>query len=174
LSKIDIALALIMAVGIFFGYRKGFLMELFYLLALLLGVLLGFRLMGAAMEYLQREFNADQAVLPYLAFFSVFVMVVVAVIMLGKTISTLVDQTFLGRVDAVAGAVLGGIKYLFCASVLLWLAASVQLQPPSSWTAGSHLYPIAVNFADQTADAIGTVVPYVKDAFERANPNGAR
>lgn len=174
MSKIDIALALVIGVGVFFGYRKGFLMELFYLLAILLGVLLGFRLMGAAMDYLQREFNADRAVLPYIAFFSVFLIVVVLVIIVGKTISTLVDQTFLGRVDAVAGALLGGIKYLFCASVLLWLAASVHWQPPASWTDGSRLYPFATDFAGQTADAIGQVVPYVKNAFEQARETGAR
>ena len=42
LSYADIALLIVLALGAFFGYRKGFLMELFYLLALLLGVWLGF------------------------------------------------------------------------------------------------------------------------------------
>ncbi|HAC25490.1 MAG TPA: hypothetical protein DCE81_11285, partial [Cytophagales bacterium] len=91
LSYADIALLIILALGAFFGYRKGFLMELFYLLALLLGVWLGFKLMAVAMEYLAREFNADRVYLPHIAFFTVFLLVVIVVVVLGRWVSDRVD-----------------------------------------------------------------------------------
>jgi membrane protein required for colicin V production len=170
MSKIDIVLVIILAIGAFVGYRKGFLMELFYLVAILLGVLLGFRLMGVAMEYLQREFNADQAVLPYIAFLVVFMLVVIAVILLGKTVSNLVDKTFLGRVDALAGGLLGAVKYLFCASVLLWLGSSLHLELPASWTEGSFIYPLTTEFAQKISGFLGQLIPFFKETFEKARP----
>ncbi len=171
MSKIDIVLVIILAIGAFVGYRKGFLMELFYLLAILLGVLLGFRLMGVAMEYLQREFNADQAVLPYIAFSVVFVLVVIAVILLGKTVSNLVDKTFFRKSGRPGGGgLLGAVKYLFCASVLLWLGSSLHLELPASWTEGSFIYPLTTEFAQKISSFLGQLIPFFKETFEKARP----
>lgn len=165
LSYADIALLIILALGAFFGYRKGFLMELFYLLALLLGVWLGFKLMAVAMEYLAREFNADRVYLPYIAFFTVFLIVVIVVVVLGRWVSDRVDKTFLGRVDEIAGALLGLFKYTFCISIVLWLMRAVSLELPQGWTAGSWLYPQVVDFAPRVTDWFASFLPFLKEIF---------
>lgn len=75
MSKVDIALGLVLALGAFLGYRRGFLMELFFLVAIVLGIFLGFKLMSMGMEFLQREFNADKKFLPYISFSIIFILV---------------------------------------------------------------------------------------------------
>jgi len=79
LNKADLVIAIILAVGAFLGYKRGFLMELFFLVALIAGVLLGFKLMGWGVEVLAREFNADTKVLPYLSFLIIFILVLLLV-----------------------------------------------------------------------------------------------
>lgn len=144
-------------------------MELFYLLALLLGVWLGFKLMAVAMDYLAREFNADRVYLPYFAFFTVFLMVVMLVIVVGRWVSDRVDKTFLGRVDEIAGALVGLFKYAFCFSIVLWLMRAVHFDLPRHWTAGSWLYPHVVDFAPRVTDWFDSFLPFLKEIFRDFN-----
>lgn len=167
MSKIDIVLSLLIILGAYFGYKRGFLAELFFVVALVLGVLAGFKLMGWGIEYLHEHFNADTAVLPYLSFLIIFILVVVGVIFLGSRIRHLMDDTFLGRVDSIAGAVLGMIKYAFCASVILWLADRIDVHFSSSWTQGSWLYPKTLVFAKSISEFFAGFLPFFKETFKR-------
>jgi len=107
LSKIDIAITLLLALGAYFGYQRGFLAELFFFTALVLGVLIGFKFTGWGVSYLHQHFNADTVFLPYLSFFIIFILVVLLVIFIGKRIRNLRVKSFLGRIDALGVAILG-------------------------------------------------------------------
>ncbi len=165
MSKIDIAIVIILVIGGYFGYKKGFLMELFFLVAIVLGVFVGFRLMGAGVDYLHREFNADTSLLPYISFLIIFILVVVGVTLAARLFKSSLDKTFLGRVDAIAGGILGLLKYMFCVSVVLWLLESVHYKLPVSWTAGSWLYPVTLKFAPAVAGLFGSILPVFKEIF---------
>ena len=117
MSTADIVLIAIILIGAFSGYREGFLMELFSLGAILLGVLGGFKLMGYAMIFLAKNFDVDQKILPYAAFAAVFIAILILVRMMGKLIKLSIDKTFLGSIDQAAGAGLGLLKAAFMLSV---------------------------------------------------------
>jgi membrane protein required for colicin V production len=165
LSKIDIVLALLLALGAFLGYRRGFLMELFFLVAIVLGIFLGFKLMGLGIEFLQREFNADKKFLPYISFCLIFVLVLFLTIFFGRRIKNSLDNTFLGKVDAVA--ILGACKYVFCLSVVFWLANSLHQRLPESWTRGSFLYPYTVKAAEKFSTYLSHFIPFFKEIFRQ-------
>jgi membrane protein required for colicin V production len=165
LSKVDIFLTIILVVGAYLGYKRGFLLELFFLLAIVLGVFVGFKLMKLGMGVLQREFNADKTFLPYISFIIIFVLVMVLVIFIGRRIKNSIDTTFLGKVDALAGAGLGLIKYAFCLSVIIWLAESLKIKFPESWSAGSQLYPLTAKLASVMSGFLGSFIPFFKEIF---------
>ena len=167
MSKVDIALSLILAVGAYLGYKRGFLMELFYLVAIVLGIFVGFKLMGWGMDFLQREFNADKSFLPYLSFIIIFVLVLLLVIFLGQRIKNSVDQTFLGKVDSIAGAAIGLLKFAFCISILIWIVESLKIKIPENWIAGSHLYPIVAKVASYFSGFLGKFIPFFKEIFRQ-------
>lgn len=167
MSKIDIAITVVLALGAYFGYKKGFLAELFFFTALVLGVLIGFKFTGLGVEYLHKRFNADTEFLPYLSFFLIFIVVVILVIFIGSRIKHLMDDTFLGKVDAIAGALLGMLKYAFSASIVFWLAMKVNLTFPESWTQGSWLYPKTLGFAKSVSEFFGDFLPFFKETFKQ-------
>jgi len=167
LSKIDIAITLLLVLGAYFGYKRGFLAELFFFTALVLGVLIGFKFTGWGVSYLHSRFNADTDFLPYLSFFIIFIVVVLLVIFIGNRIKHLMDETFLGKVDSLAGAVLGVMKYAFCASVIFWLAMKVNYTFPESWTQGSWLYPKTLGFAKSVSEFFGNFLPFFKETFRQ-------
>lgn len=165
MSTVDIVLILILLVGAFAGYRKGFLSEFFTLLGIVLGVLAGFKLMGAAMLMLDEHYNINESVLPYVAFGAVFLLVVIGVTLLGKIFKSTLEKTLLGSVDKLFGGVLGILKAAFMMSVLIWLLTSLQVYAPPSFTEGAWLYPTIARFAPAVTAWIGEIFPVFSDLF---------
>jgi len=167
LSTADIVIAVLLIVGAIAGYREGFLMELISFIAILLGVLGGFKLMGVGMILLHKKFNVDQSTLPYISFLIIFVIIVVGVNLTGKVIKKSIDNTFLGKADQAMGAALGTFKTLFMLSIALWIADSLKWTPKEAWTEGSWLYPFTATIAPRTADWIGGFLPVFKEIFRQ-------
>ena len=165
MSKIDIVLVIIFIVGAISGYRKGFLVELFSLLGVVLGIMAGFKLMGVAMLMLSENYDIDEQMLPYYAFGIVFLIVVVLVSLLGKWMKSSLDKTVLGSADQAAGSVLGVLKMAFMASVFLWIASSLKMDVPPDWTKDSWLYPFTASIAPEFTSWVAQLFPVFSDLF---------
>lgn len=165
MSYLDIALILFMVVGAYTGYKEGFLVTLLSMVAILLGILGGFKLMGTAMVLLDQKFNIDETVLPYVAFGVVFILVVVLVTLLGRAMRASIDKTFLGKIDESAGAVLGFFKTAFMLSVVLWIIHSLHIGFPDTWTENAWVYPRLATLAPTVTEWISNYLPVFEDVF---------
>lgn len=167
MSKVDIVLLIFIAFGAWSGYREGFLMEIISLSGIVLGIFLGFKLMGEGMILLEEKFNADRSTLPYISFIVTFLIVVLLVRLLGSLVKNSVDKSFLGTVDQALGAGLGAFRTLFMLSVVLWILDSLKLTPRTEWVEGSWLYPFTAHLAPKVADWFGQFIPVFKDIFRQ-------
>ncbi len=165
MSALDIVLAIIILGGAYSGYKDGFIPSLFSLIAMVLGLLGGFKLMGWAMVFLADRYNVDQKVLPYLAFAVVFLIIVIIVSLLGRLIKVAINKSLLGQFDQIIGALLGLIKMTFMISIALWICDSLKINFPESWAAKSWLHPVTASFAPKIADWIGDILPVFEDIF---------
>lgn len=165
MNGIDIVFGILFLFGAFHGFRAGFLLELFSLLAVILGILGGFKLMGFAMVALASKFDLNERVLPYIAFALVFILIVIVVNLLGKLLKASADKSFLGLFDSAAGALLGLLRTAFMLSIVLWIVDSLKFKLLTSWTEGSRLYPIVADFAPKLTAWIGGLLPGFKDVL---------
>lgn len=165
MSKVDITLSIIVLVGAYGGYRDGFLLELFSLFAILLGVLLGFKLMGYAMLALEQRFNIDQKALPYISFAFIFFLVVFLVNIIAKLMNQSLQKPLLGVLDGLAGAVIGFARTAFMLSVLLWIFDSLKFHFPRGWADDSWLLPMIASVAPTTAHTLGSVIPFFENVL---------
>jgi uncharacterized membrane protein required for colicin V production len=88
-------------------------------------------------------------------------------IFFGRQIKNSLDNTFLGKVDAAAGALLGVVKYVFCLSVIFWLSDSLRLTLPEDWVKGSYLYPVTVKAAQKMSAYLSQFIPFFKEIFRQ-------
>lgn len=165
MNGIDVALGIILLIGAFRGYRDGFLMAVVTFLAIILGVLGAFKLMGSAIVLLKQQFELDENVLPYLAFALVFIAIVIAVSFLGRMLRASVEKSFFGLVDQALGAVIGILKMAFMASIVFWIVDSLTIQFPSGWVEDSWLYPPVAGFAPVVTEWVGALIPAFRDIF---------
>lgn len=160
MNKVDLTLSLIILVGAYSGYRDGFRVEIFSLIAILLGVLLGFKLMGYAMVMLEQEFFIDKFALPYISFAAVFFMILFLVNLAAKALIDRYPQPLLGIADPFLAGILGFLRTTFMMSLILWIIDSLQMELPQEWFEGSWMWPLVARFAPDTIRGIGSVVPF--------------
>lgn len=163
MTKADILILVILALGAWSGYRKGFLLALVSVAAVVLGVLGGFMLMDNGIKYLQRESGLEATYLPYLSFLLIFIIIAIAVRIFGNLLRSSIQKTLLGEVDKLLGGVLGIVKYAFTISILVWLAAQLEVAIPTDWTQGSILLPPMSKAVPWMGDMAGEWLPFFNE-----------
>ncbi|MEM7107232.1 MAG: CvpA family protein [Bacteroidota bacterium] len=166
MSIFDIVLISLLAFAAFKGYRRGFLLEAVAILAFVLAVIGGFRLMHWGMSVLSEHFTLTAELLPYISFLLIFISVVIAVNLLGNFLKRILDMTLLGSIDNIAGALLAVLKWAFGISILLWLSHSFGVSFQGSWTEGSLLFPYFLTLSPRLVDLVSEVLPFARDLFD--------
>jgi len=114
---VDIILGIILLYAIFKGFRNGFFVELASLVSLLLGVYLSIEFSDFTADFIRKSLSFDSEYLEIIAFLVTFVLVVIAVILLAKVFTKIVDFASLGWINRLFGAVFGLLKMIFILSV---------------------------------------------------------
>ena len=166
MNALDLILIVFFVIGMASGYRKGFLVSLFSLLAIFLGIIVSFKFMGAAMLTLNDHYNIDEKILPYVAFAVVFILVLIAVNLLGKLFKSSLDKTLLGSIDQLAGAVLGILKTAFMISVIFWILESMEVDFLDRWKEDSWAYTHVATVAPAVTAWVGGMIPEIGDLFQ--------
>jgi len=162
LSTFDILLALPLAYGIFQGYRKGLLQEVVSVIALLLGFILGLKLLTAAIPVVQEFIGRAHGLLPFISFLLVFVLILLSMRLLGVVLKKLLDVTPFGTFDNVLGGALGGLKWCLVISLLLYVVGLVGLGVSPATAQSSAIYPFVLKSTPVALDGLSWLLPFVK------------
>jgi membrane protein required for colicin V production len=165
LSLIDIIIALIILGGAYAGYKDGFVVSLFSLIAIVFGILAAFKFLGYAMAFIASRYDLSSSLLPYIAFAAVFFLVVIIVGLVGRLIKAAVGEGLLAGFDQIAGALFGMVRAMFMLSVMIWVAESLKLKLPDEWEADSWLHSATANFAPKVTNWISAIIPYFGNVF---------
>ncbi len=115
-------------VGIFIiqGYRKGFIISLATFIALILGIYLAVNFSNFLDGILLKNLKPSRTWLPILSFTLTFLIVVTGVFVVAKLMEKVVNVVGMGFLNCLAGAILGFIKGVVLASILLFIITSVD------------------------------------------------
>jgi len=165
MNIIDIFLIIFFIVVGIKGYTRGFIVEVFSLIAFFLGL------------YLAIEFTAPIAV-KYFAeseYFNVLSIAVFLLIMIGlsilinlvaKALKKVIDFTLLGIFDNILGTAFGMLKFALILSVILWIFKSVGLDLFSESVNSSMIIPYIRPVGPLAFELLGSIIPFFKDVFE--------
>ncbi len=121
INLLDIIILIPLLLFAWQGYRKGFIIEVATLAALLLGIYFALYFSDYAATLLTEYFTIDEKYLAILSFIVTFVVVVVAVVLVGKIVQKFINLLLLGFLNKAAGAVFGLLKGALLVSILLAL-----------------------------------------------------
>ncbi len=166
MNILDIILLVPIIIGAYSGFKRGFIIGVISLLALVLGVFGGFYFLNWGVSILVSEFGLSGRMLPIMTFVIIFIGIIFIVNFIGKLLKKFVQMILLGGVDKLAGALIGAFMWIFLISSLIWVASIFKMNFPSDWKQESLLYEYVVPIAPSFAGLLDGIIPAVSDIFE--------
>jgi len=147
------------------GFRKGLLLEIVGILAFVLGIIGGFKLMELGMTYLEGYMEDFDHLLPFVSFLIIFLAILLLVNLLGKAVKKVLDMTLLGGVDKFAGAIVGVAKWAIGLSLILWLTHHFGIQLPGQ-DEDLVLYPYLTDLGPNLIQSLSVVLPFAEEMID--------
>ena len=163
---IDIIFIVLLVIAIVKGYRKGFIIAVFSLLAIIIGLAAAIKLSVVTASWLKEAIHVAAKWLPVIAFAVVFIIVVVLVRLGAKALEKTAEIVFLGWLNKLSGIILYIALYTVILSVLLFYAEKVNLLQPAV-IASSKTYDFIKPWGPKAINAIGSLIPFFKDMFQQ-------
>jgi membrane protein required for colicin V production len=124
MNYLDIILAIPLAFAAWKGFQKGFIIEIFTLMAFFVGMYAGIHFSDSTATFIKEKWEVNSIYLPSISFTVTFLIVGAAVFFAGKAIEQVVKITALSSMNKMGGLVFGTLKMLLIVSVLLSLVES--------------------------------------------------
>lgn len=103
------------------GFRKGFVIELASLAALILGIYAALYFSGYAADFLINNLSMAPKYVPVVSFIITFIVIVFLVYSIGKMLEKVIDLVALGFVNKITGALFGLLKGALIISIVLMI-----------------------------------------------------
>ena len=161
---IDVFVLLLVVLAIYKGYSKGFVIAIFSVIALVVGIAAAMKLSVVVANYLQDHASLSGKWLPVLSFLIVFVAVVLLVRLGATFIEKTLKLALMGWLNRIAGMLLYMFVYLLLLSVLLFYAQQIHVvdaetfQASKTWVYIRPLGPWAI-------EGLGKLIPWFRDMF---------
>lgn len=143
MNYLDILLVIPLIIGAWRGFKKGLIIELFTLLALLVGIYAGIHFSDFVAGLMKDNMGMTSDYVPVIAFTITFLGVGAAVYFAGKMLEKAISVVALSPVNKMLGLLFGLIKMLFFMSAALVILESYDEKGdfiPSDLKANSLLY----------------------------------
>ena len=167
MNWIDFLIIALLVFGLIQGFIDGVIIEIAKLAALVLGIWGAIHFSGWTADKLSGWFDMQASWTGLVAFAVTFVVIVIAVSLLGRLLDTIVKSVSLGFVVKLLGAAFGVIKTALILSVVFILLNTIDAKRhflPSATIEKSFLY-------NPIADIIPAIFPIVEggDLFDSFN-----
>lgn len=110
MSFLDIILGLLLLWGLWKGLKNGLFVEIASIVALIAGIFGAIHFSYFAGDYLSNNMEWDERYINIVAFAITFIIIVLAVHLLGKFLTKIADFAMLGLLNKIAGAIFGTLK----------------------------------------------------------------
>lgn len=143
MNFLDIVLGLLLLWGLWKGLSNGLLVEIASIIAIIAGIYGAIHFSYIAGDYLSERMDWDEKFINIAALVITFILIVMAVHLLGKILTKIIDIAMLGILNKLAGAIFGILKVAVILGALLVfierLDANFEL-PSQEMKATSVLY----------------------------------
>lgn len=119
MNTVDIIIAIILLFGLVKGFLKGLFVEITSLVGLVLGVYGAIHFSYFLADILESKVSWDPSMIQLVSFAGTFLVIVIALTLMGKMLTKIADTIALGFFNKILGAVFGALKYGLIVSVLL-------------------------------------------------------
>ena len=156
---------IIIIISIIKGYRKGLIIAIFSIIALIVGLAAALKLSVVVAGYIGQAVKISDKWLPIISFAVVFLIVVLLVRLGAKFIQKTVELAMLGWANRIGGILLYVGLYILIFSVLLFYADQMNFIKPET-KRESVTYSYIQPWGPKLMDGLGKIIPVFKGMFQ--------
>lgn len=167
MNALDIILVAPLVWGIYKGYKKGLILEVATLIALILGIWGAIHFSNWTYIYLSQWLTLEDSILKIISFAITFVLIILGVHLLGKAIEKIVSMVSLNFVNKFTGAIFGLTKYALILGTCLYVVEMVNENiefVPENTRENSILYNPSIDMIEKT-------IPSIKSLWDQHYPS---
>jgi membrane protein required for colicin V production len=161
---IDVVFLVLLLLAVIKGLRNGLIVALFSLIGLIVGLAAAVKLSAVAAGYIGTAVNISQRWLPVVAFFVVFLIVVLLVRLGAKMLQGVVEVAMLGWLNRLGGVFFFALLYVFAFSIILFYLSQTDFIKPETEQA-SVAYAYIQPLGPKVIDGLSAVVPLFENMF---------
>jgi len=161
MNYIDIIIIALLAFAAIMGVWKGFIRQLFGLVALFLGIWCACHFSNYAAFYISKWIDKNETAVTMISFAVTFIVVLFGVVLVGRLAEQLVKVVMLGFLNRLMGLLFSVVKMALILSISIWLLQKIdRIWPffPHHDSEKSVLFAPVAKFAP-------TVLPYLERLF---------
>jgi len=150
MNTIDIVIGIILIFGTVNGFIKGLFVEVTTLVGLVLGVYGAIHFSYFLGDFLKDSVSWDESMIQVVAFAGTFLIILIALVLLGKAMTRIAETIALGFFNKMVGAIFGFLKYALILSIVLIVYDEINTSNrfmEKKKTNDSFLYEPIKNFA---------------------------
>ena len=155
-----------LALAVFKGLRKGFVVAVFSFFAVIVGLAAALKLSVVVAGWLGTNININARFLPVIAFILVMIGVAWLVRLCGVFIQKALQVAMLGFLNRLAGVVLYVVLYTILFSVALFYAEKINLLQPAT-IAASQCYGFVQPWGPQAIRVFAMLIPAFENMFQQ-------
>lgn len=166
MNYIDIILGVLLIIAAIMGFRKGLVIEVASLAALVLGIWGAIHFSNITSDLLVKYFDLKTEYLNIISFIVTFIVIVILVYIVGNVVSKMVDSVGLGIINKMGGMVFGLLRAILVLSILLIVIDKIDNDVqfiPEKTKESSTMYEPIKNVAP-------SIFPFIDDWYEKYNP----
>jgi membrane protein required for colicin V production len=169
MNFLDIILIVLLGLAFIIGFRKGLIIELATLAALLLGIWAGFYFSDWVSAWIANAFDYDGEYINIISFLIIFIVVIVLVQLLARALTKVAKAIALGILNKITGGVFAILKAAVVLSVLIYFMN--RFDPERTFIAqetrqNSLLFPVIEKIAPVLMPRMEAYVAAVRPASE--------
>ena len=161
---IDIIFVILIVLALIQGYRRGFIVAVFSLVAIIVGLAAAIKLSAIVANRLGHQVKVSDKWLPVISFAIVFIVVVLLIRLGARAIQKLTEAMMLGWANRLGGILLYAVIYIVIFSVLLFYANQVKIIKPDTIKA-SVSYSFIQPWGPKAIDGFASTIPLFRDMF---------
>jgi len=161
---IDLLVALVLLFAIWKGYRNGFIVGIFSLLAIFIGIAAALKLSVVVAKHIGATTRISEKWLPFISFILVFIVVVLLVRLVAKAIEASVKLAMLGWANRIGGIICYVLLYMIIFSIVLFYAEKMALLQQSA-IKSSRTYSIIQPWGPKAINFLGDLIPWFRNMF---------
>ena len=161
---IDIVFVALMILALVKGYNRGFIVAVFSIIGLIVGLAAAIKLSAMVAGYLNDSVNVSTKWLPVISFILVFLVAVFLVRLGAAAIEKTLELAMLGWLNRIAGILLYAVLYILILSVLIFYSQKTHLLTAQT-IAESKTYAFLEPWGLWTIEGLGSVLPFFKGMF---------